>query len=216
MPAKAGATPSAAAPVPAQAGSPEQQPIPVEVHQPNPTPLELVSRYLSPALSPFATLGIIFVVAIFVLLQQEDLRDRVIRLVGSGGLARHDGSAGRIAGRGSLDEAAAAMLAQLLGKHGIGARPTSYEAVSRGQIGMLDTRGVAMICISYLEITGNPAHLRYLLERLKYRLPRAPVLVGLWPAEDAVVKDVRLRKELGADYYTSSLHEAVDICVEAA
>ncbi len=85
--AKAGATPSpAAAPEAAQAGSPEQRPIPVEVHQPNPTPFELVSRYLSPALSPFTTLGIIFVVAIFVLLQQEDLRDRVIRLLGSGDL----------------------------------------------------------------------------------------------------------------------------------
>lgn len=56
------------------------------MHQPNPTPFELVSRYLSPALSPFTTLGIIFVVAIFVLLQQEDLRDRVIRLLGSGDL----------------------------------------------------------------------------------------------------------------------------------
>lgn len=35
-----------------------------------------------------------------------------------------------IAGRGSLDEAAAAMLAQLLEKHGIGARVVASEEVS--------------------------------------------------------------------------------------
>jgi predicted PurR-regulated permease PerM len=121
-----------------------------------------------------------------------------------------------IAGRGPLDEAATAMLAQLLEKHGIGAQPTSYEAVSRAQIGRLDTAGIAMICVSYLEISGNPAHLRYLLERLKRRLPQVPILVGLWPVDDVVLKDEQLRKELGADYYTSSLRQAVEICVKAA
>jgi hypothetical protein len=91
-----------------------------------------------------------------------------------------------------------------------------HEAVSRARIDTLDTAGVAMICISYLEISGNPAHLRYLLERLKRRLPATPILVGLWPMEDPVLKDQRLRMQVGADFYTSSLHEAVDICVEAA
>ncbi len=39
-------------------------------------------------LSPLATLGIVFVVAVFALLQQEDLRDRMIRLLGSDDLHR--------------------------------------------------------------------------------------------------------------------------------
>jgi hypothetical protein len=42
--------------------------------------LALAERYLSPALSPLVTMGIVFVVAIFILLQREDLRDRLIRL----------------------------------------------------------------------------------------------------------------------------------------
>ena len=50
------------------------------------SPLALAERYLSPVLSPIATLGIIFVVSIFALLQKEDLRDRLIRLMGSGDL----------------------------------------------------------------------------------------------------------------------------------
>jgi hypothetical protein len=63
-------------------------PVPVIMQQPAPAPLELVGRYLSPALSPFATLGIVIVVTIFILLQQQDLRDRVIRLIGSNDLHR--------------------------------------------------------------------------------------------------------------------------------
>jgi hypothetical protein len=129
---------------------------------------------------------------------------------------RSESAALCLAGRGPLDEAAAAMLAQLLGKHGIGARLVPHEAVSRNQIGSLDIRGVAMVCISYLEISGHPAHLRYLLERLKQRLPGIPVLVGLWPLEDAILKDQTLRREVGADYYTSSLREAVTACLKEA
>jgi hypothetical protein len=71
-----------------------------------------------------------------------------------------------------------------------------------------------MICISYLDISGNPAHLRYLLQRLKETAPQRPVLVGLWPAEDAVLKDQSLRKQVGADEYVSSLREAVQACLK--
>jgi predicted PurR-regulated permease PerM len=52
------------------------------------SPLALVERYLSPALSPLVTMGIVFVVAIFILLQREDLRDRLIRLFGATDLHR--------------------------------------------------------------------------------------------------------------------------------
>ena len=63
-------------------------PLPVEVHQPQPTPLEMMKTYLSPVLSPLAHIGIILIVTIFVLLQREDLRDRLIRLFGSSDLHR--------------------------------------------------------------------------------------------------------------------------------
>lgn len=122
-----------------------------------------------------------------------------------------------IAGRGPLDEAASAMLAQLLGKRGLGAQVVPHGAVARGWVGGLDVSGVAMACISYLEISGSPAHLRYLLRRLRQRLPPgAPILVGLWPAEEAVLKDPQLQKMVGADHYTSSLREAVAACLDVA
>jgi hypothetical protein len=121
-----------------------------------------------------------------------------------------------IAGRGPLDEASSSMLAQLLGKHQLGARVVPHEAVSRSNIIGLDVTGVAMVCISYLEITGSPAHLRYLLRRLRQKLPKAPILVGLWPQGDAVLSDEALRSVIGADYYVTSLREAVEACLKAA
>lgn len=122
-----------------------------------------------------------------------------------------------IAGQGPLDEAAASMLVQLLGKHGLKGRLVGYGDVSREAIDALDVTGVAMACVSYLDISGSPAHLRFLMRRLRQKLPKdAPILVGLWPSEDAALKDKAVQQQIGADYFTSSLGEAVTTCVEAA
>ncbi|MDT7952097.1 MAG: AI-2E family transporter, partial [Acetobacteraceae bacterium] len=122
-----------------------------------------------------------------------------------------------IAGRGPLDEAASSMLVQLLEKHGMGARLVGYGDVARDTIEGLDVHGVAMACISYLDISGSPAHLRYLVRRLRQRLPRGtPIMVGLWPVQDPILKDKSVQGSTGADYFTSSLAEAVAACTEAA
>jgi hypothetical protein len=119
-----------------------------------------------------------------------------------------------LAGRGTLDEAATAMLAQLLRKHNLGSRVAAHEAASREHIAALNIEGVAMVCISYLEISGSPAHLRYLVRRLRGRLPAGtPILVGLWQTEDEVLHDHALQSLVGADHYTTSLREAVETCV---
>ena len=121
-----------------------------------------------------------------------------------------------IAGRGPLDKSAAAMLAQLLGKHGLAARAAPYGAASRQSIDSLDVTGVAMVCISYLENSGSPSGLHYLVRRLRARLPRAKILVGLWPTDGQDGESDRIRTVVGADVYASNLKEAVDACVKAA
>ena len=109
------------------------------------------------------------------------------------------------------------MLAQLLGNHGLVPRVVPHAATSRTAIGALDVSAVAMVCISYLELFGTPSHLRYLLRRLHQRLPpEVPVLVGLWPVGEAILHDEQLRAAVRADYCTSSLHEAVEACLEVA
>jgi predicted PurR-regulated permease PerM len=77
------------APTPEQQGSDGRTaspsgrpPMSVEVLEPRPSSLKLVQRFVAPVVSPLETAGIVAVVAIFILLQREDLRDRLIRLFG--------------------------------------------------------------------------------------------------------------------------------------
>lgn len=77
-PAPATSTPQAEAP----------RPVPVLVQTPEPNPLEMLQGVLGPVLAPLATAGMVLVFVIFMLIQREDLRDRMIRLAGSGDLSR--------------------------------------------------------------------------------------------------------------------------------
>lgn len=80
--AKAGATAT-----PSDAGSNEPALIPVEVHEPPGSPLTTLAALINPLLGPLATTTLIVVFVIFMLIQQTDLRDRLIRLVGSTDIA---------------------------------------------------------------------------------------------------------------------------------
>jgi predicted PurR-regulated permease PerM len=53
-----------------------------------PGALTVAQQILLPVLSPLLTAAIIFVVAVFILMQQQDLRDRIIRLFGASDLHR--------------------------------------------------------------------------------------------------------------------------------
>jgi predicted PurR-regulated permease PerM len=93
---------------------------------------------------------------------------------------RAEGAILCIAGKGPLDEISAAILVQLFDKHDLGARTVAFAEVSRDRIAALDVSGVLAIAVTYLDLEGNPAHLRTLLRRLRERLPGVPVVVGLW------------------------------------
>jgi len=79
------AAPMQAAPVqsaPVQAAPLPAVPLPVELHQPPADPLQIIQRVLASVWVPIETAGIVLVVLIFVLLEQEALRDRFIRIAG--------------------------------------------------------------------------------------------------------------------------------------
>jgi predicted PurR-regulated permease PerM len=61
----------------------QQTLVPVEVHEPSGGPLQTISSLISPLLSPLAMTGLIVVFVIFILIQREDLRNRIIRIAGS-------------------------------------------------------------------------------------------------------------------------------------
>ena len=121
-----------------------------------------------------------------------------------------------VAGKGPLDDAAAALLVQLLGKHGIGARAVPHSAVSRAEVGFLRSADIAMVCVCHVEVGGEPARLRYLLRRIRQQLPQARLLIGFWSNEEGVIEDERLRQAIGADFTPNTLTDAVNACLHEA
>ena len=75
-------------PVAGSATAETSKPLKVEVLQPDPGSLENIRVLIAPLLSPLATTSIIIIFVVFILIQREDLRNRLIRLVGSGDLQR--------------------------------------------------------------------------------------------------------------------------------
>src|ERR1700722_11817825 len=67
---------------------PTVKPIPVEVRQPDPGALTTLAAIIEPLLSPLTRTGIVVIFVVFILLQREDLRNRVVRLAGSGDIQR--------------------------------------------------------------------------------------------------------------------------------
>jgi hypothetical protein len=102
----------------------------------------------------------------------------------------------------------------------IGVRCEPGEALATANIFRLETTGVLMVCLSYLD-ASRAAEVRYLVRRVRRKLPNARILVGFWrlrndlvDANDTIGKD--LQSSAGADLYATSLRQAVDLCIEAA
>jgi hypothetical protein len=121
-----------------------------------------------------------------------------------------------VGGRRAFDEGVAMMLAQLLSKHGLGAYAVPREELSRTRIASFDGRGALVVCISYLDIEGIPFQLRYMVGRIRSRLPDALIVAGYWGTDDLAISDEQQRKSGGADHYVRSLRQAVTTCLEAA
>jgi hypothetical protein len=119
-----------------------------------------------------------------------------------------------LAGRSLIDEAAAIMLAQLSTAHGLAARVEGADSLSSTNVFRLETTGVAVVCLAYLDSSG-PAHMRYAVRRLRRKLPKAIIILGCW------VKDIdsdaleMLRDNAKADLAAASLGQTVKLCIEA-
>jgi predicted PurR-regulated permease PerM len=115
-----------------------------------------------------------------------------------------------VAGRSLIDEAAAIMLAQLSTAHGLAARVEAAEALSTTNIFRLDTTGVAIVYLVYLDASA-PAHMRYSVRRLRRKLPKATIILGCWVKETAPAALELLREGAKADLVATSLGEAVKL-----
>lgn len=122
-----------------------------------------------------------------------------------------------IGGRSKLDEAAGAMLAAVLEKRGLRAEALPPETISAGHITSLANTKVKLVCLSYLGLGTGPAHIRYLVRRLRRILPEGvTILVAYWDKEEDTEGVKALLDMVRADAYVTTLQEAVDVCVDAA
>jgi predicted PurR-regulated permease PerM len=120
-----------------------------------------------------------------------------------------------IAGRGPLDEAVSAMLAQLLERRGVLTRRVTYAAVGRERIAEFSPGDVAVVLVLSLTLDGAPVHLRHLVRRLRVRLPNTPIVAGVWREGDASVNHAEIQKAVGADVVVTSLRAAMDAATPA-
>jgi predicted PurR-regulated permease PerM len=119
-----------------------------------------------------------------------------------------------VAGRSLIDEAAAIMLGQLSTAHGLSARVEGAEVLSTANIFRLETAGVAIVCLVYMDATG-PAHMRYSVRRLRRKLPQATIILGCWMKDTDPGALESLREGAKADLAASSLGGALKLCIEA-
>jgi len=119
-----------------------------------------------------------------------------------------------VAGRSLVDEAAAIMLAQLSTAHGLAARVEKPEALSTANVFRLETTGVAIVCLIYLDASG-PAHMRYAVRRLRRKLPNATIILGCWVNGIDSAALETLREGAKADLVAATPGEAVKLCIDA-
>jgi predicted PurR-regulated permease PerM len=72
----------------ARQASDKAAPIPVEIRQPDPGALTTLAKIIEPLLSPLTRTGVVVIFVAFMLLQREDLRNRLVRLAGTGDIQR--------------------------------------------------------------------------------------------------------------------------------
>jgi predicted PurR-regulated permease PerM len=121
-----------------------------------------------------------------------------------------------IASRSPLDEAACAMLAQLLEKHGLATKVEPFANVAAAKTLKIAALDAPLVCLSYFGVAGNPAHVRFLIRRLKRLMPRAKFLAGYWMLGEDPEKGEDWKLAVGADFVTTSLAGAVAMCVREA
>jgi hypothetical protein len=120
-----------------------------------------------------------------------------------------------VAGRSLIDEAAATMLGQLTTAHGLTARVEGPEALSTTNVFRLETTGVMIVCLVYLDANA-PAHMRYSVRRLRRKLPKATIILGCWLKDIDAETLEGLRDGAKADLAAASLGDATQLCLEAA
>ena len=94
-----------------------------------------------------------------------------------------------VAVRSPLDQAAAAILAQLATKHGLGAKVLDVQSLTPANVRGIDFAPARVAALSHLDDARSPAYLRFLIRRLRRRQPELPILIAAWDAQSSAIDD---------------------------
>ena len=119
------------------------------------------------------------------------------------------GAALCLAGRTPIDQAACAILAQLVEREHVTARVLGPDSLSISGVSRLNPDGVEALCIFYLG-RQSLAVVRYSVRRLRKRFPGVPIAVCLWGSVD-LAPTVEAAQ---ADATINSLRDAVAFCAK--
>ena len=120
-----------------------------------------------------------------------------------------------LAARTTLDEAAAAMLAQILRKSGIPATAAAADALAPGRSPQGSAPNIETICLSSLDAEISTAQLRYAVRRLRRRCEGVKIIACFWLPQDTQTSVTALARDAGADFQAASLAGALDTCLHA-
>jgi hypothetical protein len=114
-----------------------------------------------------------------------------------------------VAGPGPLDEVASLLLADLLGRHGIGTRIISHADALPVNIERLEKTGVRLVAVCYLE-PANFTNARYLVRRLNRHFPQGKLLLNFWGFGTDDTRYLDAIEATGCELIATTLREAVE------
>jgi predicted PurR-regulated permease PerM len=116
-----------------------------------------------------------------------------------------------IAGRGFIDQSAAALLVQVLDRAGVSA----WLGSDHGPQGLSATQktypDVPLICLSYVGMARS-AQVRFMVRRTRRIFPKAKIMIGLWPVRAGDPEVQQIKDTSDGDQCASSLHDVVTLC----
>jgi predicted PurR-regulated permease PerM len=121
-----------------------------------------------------------------------------------------------VASRTALDETAAMVFAQLVGKCGLGVKVVDVDHLRHGALSAEDVNGIRLICISALHVRTKSAHARFLVRRLKRSAPNALLLGCFWKLDPEDSQDKAILDSIPVDARAHTLREAVTFTLKAA
>ena len=88
-----------------------------------------------------------------------------------------------VAARSKLDEAAAALLGQLLATQGLRAVVVTAADLAPGGAAGVDLTAIRIVCLSAFDVAEGRAQVKFLVRRLRRTMPSARFVGGFWRAD---------------------------------